>query len=190
LPCTCAGCSPPIPRQRIAEISNTRRPPGEVHNQEPGAPCAPARSISRGCRPPVITALLPPSRPAMYGEARSPAQFGRNGPEGVAVAGGRGPSAREAGHQEPGLLIKTADLPTDRRAVTQPRTPAWRLARPTGRHSAAVERPDAGHVGATAAMDGESCRRGRPAPLWPPSRRLTRRVRMAMPVAVSANPGT
>jgi hypothetical protein len=27
-------------------------------------------------------------------------------------------------------LIKTADIPTDRRAVTQPKTPAWRLARP------------------------------------------------------------
>ena len=39
-------------------------------------------------------------------------------------------------------LIKTADIPTDRRAVTQPRTPAWRLARPTGRHGTAVERPD------------------------------------------------
>jgi len=25
-------------------------------------------------------------------------------------------------------LIKTADIPSDRRAVTQPRTPAWRLA--------------------------------------------------------------
>jgi hypothetical protein len=25
-------------------------------------------------------------------------------------------------------LIKTADIPTDRRAVTQPRAPAWRLA--------------------------------------------------------------
>jgi Crp-like helix-turn-helix domain len=27
-------------------------------------------------------------------------------------------------------FIKTADIPADRRAVTQPRTPAWRLARP------------------------------------------------------------
>jgi len=31
---------------------------------------------------------------------------------------------------------------------------------------------------------------GQRARLWPPSRRLTRRVRMAMPAAVSANPGT
>ncbi len=48
---------------------------GEVYDdQEPGARCAPARSISRGFRPAAITALLPPSRPApaRHGEARSP----------------------------------------------------------------------------------------------------------------------
>jgi len=87
-------------------------------------------------------------------------------------------------------LIKTVDIPADRRAVTQPRTPAWRLARPAGRHGAAVERPDGRHVGATAARTGNHAARGRPARLWPPPRRVTRRVRMAMPTAVSANPGT
>jgi hypothetical protein len=59
-----------------------------------------------------------------------------------------------------------------------------------GRHGAAVERPTAATWGATAARTGNHAARGRPARLWPPSRRLTRRVRMAMPAAVSANPGT
>ncbi len=42
--------------------------------KDPGARCAPARSTGCGCRPPVITALLLPSRraPARGGKARSP----------------------------------------------------------------------------------------------------------------------
>jgi len=42
--------------------------------KNPGARCAPARSISRGFPPQVTTAFLPPSRPtsARPGQARSP----------------------------------------------------------------------------------------------------------------------
>lgn len=45
----------------------------------------------------------------------------------------RGVVARRHGKlviTNPDPLLKTADIPSDRRAVTQPRTPAWRLARP------------------------------------------------------------
>jgi hypothetical protein len=46
--------------------------------KNPGARCAPARSISRGCRPPVVTVLLPPScpAPARLADARSPSYLG------------------------------------------------------------------------------------------------------------------
>jgi CRP-like cAMP-binding protein len=75
----------------------------------------------------------------------------------------RGVVARRHGKlviTNPDPLIKMADIPADRRAVTQPRTPAWRLARPAGRHGAAVERPAGRHVGATAARTGNHAARG------------------------------
>lgn len=46
---------------------------GKSTTKIPSARCAPARSVSRGCWPPVITAplLLPGPAPARHGEARS-----------------------------------------------------------------------------------------------------------------------
>ncbi len=68
---SCAGA-----RNKVEQRSATRADfPGKSTTiVNLGARCAPARSISRGCRPPVITALLLPSRPAPArgGKARSP----------------------------------------------------------------------------------------------------------------------
>jgi hypothetical protein len=62
MPC----CSCPLRACACAGIRSTTK--------NPGGRCAPARSISRGSRPPLIRALLPPSRPApaRQGDARSP----------------------------------------------------------------------------------------------------------------------
>jgi hypothetical protein len=59
--------------------------------------------------------------------------------------------------------------------------------KPTRRRRSA---PDGRHVGRDRRKDRESCPPGPPTRLWPPSRRLTRRVRMAMPAAISAKPGS
>ncbi len=60
-------------------------------------------------------------------------------------------------------LIKTADIPTDRRAVTQPRTPGWRLAGPgpARRRRRTPRRPPRGRDRRT---DRESCRPGAAGP--------------------------
>jgi hypothetical protein len=93
MPC----CSCPLPAPACAGTRSTTK--------NPGARCALARSISRGYPPSVITALLPPSRPApaRQGDARSPNYRGRPGaclPQHHAAA--RTPSRERPGQRHRG----------------------------------------------------------------------------------------
>jgi hypothetical protein len=118
--------------------------------KNPGARCAPARSISRGSRPSAVTSLLPPCRPA---PARLADALSPNEP---------GPSRCCLAHQR----AAARNLCPRTLLASVPRQPAASGARPSAVPGAHSPR------GRDRAWCRGSASPGHPARLWPPSPQL------------------